>query len=449
MADITDIEATISAKIVGSDSAGVEQTPVQSTSSGGLHSNLRTSAGVEIGSVGDSLKTNVKINSDHLTSFGTLKTNTSHSVFESTFNYDKQPLTWDEVIATGGTNTWRTAINSIELATTTTSGSSVIVQSRKRIRYNPARTVAVQISAQIGALKTGTRIRLGQFDANNGLYFENTNVAKVVIRSNTSGAVVNTEVNQSAWNIDKLDGTGASGFTIDFSKQQLFIIEYGWQGIASVRFGFYVNGEIIYCHQFNNANSLTVPYMKTANLPIRIENTNTAATASVTNVNITCVAVKNFGEDKDDSGEVRTFVLPAIKTVSANPTFTPVMSIRLSAARIDGVVEILRAPLYGQTVDDVCWKVILNPTLTASTFATTSSGVQIDTAATALSGGTDVTSGFIKQGTDSGLDTLESFKYINTLLGSTQAGVADIITIAAASRATTADVWGSITWREF
>jgi hypothetical protein len=48
MADINDTQAAGTVKIVGSDSTGVEQTPVQSTTSGALHTNLRTAAGVEI-----------------------------------------------------------------------------------------------------------------------------------------------------------------------------------------------------------------------------------------------------------------------------------------------------------------------------------------------------------------------------------------------------------------
>lgn len=48
MADISDINAAESVKIIGSDATGVEQTPVQSTSSGALHSNLRNSSGTEI-----------------------------------------------------------------------------------------------------------------------------------------------------------------------------------------------------------------------------------------------------------------------------------------------------------------------------------------------------------------------------------------------------------------
>lgn len=48
MADLNSIQASDSTKIVGADSSGVEQTPVQSTSSGGLHTNLRDSSGNDL-----------------------------------------------------------------------------------------------------------------------------------------------------------------------------------------------------------------------------------------------------------------------------------------------------------------------------------------------------------------------------------------------------------------
>lgn len=48
MADLSEIQASGSTKIVGSDSNGLEQTPVQSTTNGSLHINLRNSAGTEI-----------------------------------------------------------------------------------------------------------------------------------------------------------------------------------------------------------------------------------------------------------------------------------------------------------------------------------------------------------------------------------------------------------------
>ena len=49
MADISDINSAQTVKVVGSDTTGVEQTPVASTANGGLHVNLRNNSGTEIG----------------------------------------------------------------------------------------------------------------------------------------------------------------------------------------------------------------------------------------------------------------------------------------------------------------------------------------------------------------------------------------------------------------
>jgi hypothetical protein len=99
-----------------------------------------------------------------------------------------------------------------------------------------------------GAQKTNQTKRWGIFDANNGYFFEADGVnTEVVIRSNTSGSIVNTMVVQSSWNLDKLDGTGASGANLDLSKHNIFYIEYAWHGGGKIRWGIYHDGRVIYC----------------------------------------------------------------------------------------------------------------------------------------------------------------------------------------------------------
>lgn len=57
MADLSDINAAESVKIIGADSAGVESTPVQSTTTGALYSNLRNNSGTEIATAAAPLRT--------------------------------------------------------------------------------------------------------------------------------------------------------------------------------------------------------------------------------------------------------------------------------------------------------------------------------------------------------------------------------------------------------
>ena len=84
--------------------------------------------------------------------------------------------------------------------------------------------------------------------------------------------VIDTKIPQSSWNIDRCDGYGPSGFTINLNKMQMLYIDYAWYGAGSIRFGFKdQNGNIIYCHRIVNANINTEAYMRSGNLPARYE----------------------------------------------------------------------------------------------------------------------------------------------------------------------------------
>jgi hypothetical protein len=84
--------------------------------------------------------------------------------------------------------------------------------------------------------------------------------------------VQNYRVPQSQWNMDKMDGTGPSGYNLDISKMQMAYIDYTWYGAGFIRFGFRaVNGDIVYCHKMPNNNVNTSAYMRSGNIPGRFE----------------------------------------------------------------------------------------------------------------------------------------------------------------------------------
>ena len=100
-----------------------------------------------------------------------------------------------------------------------------------------------------------------------------------------TGAVISkttdVKIPQSQWNIDRLNGSGTSGFLIDISKMQMWYIDYSWYGAGAIRFGVKdQRGEIIYCHRIANANLRTEAYMRSGNLPARYE-CNTSVFSSV------------------------------------------------------------------------------------------------------------------------------------------------------------------------
>tara|TARA_R110000744_G_scaffold66153_2_gene135220 strand:- start:2352 stop:3338 length:987 start_codon:yes stop_codon:yes gene_type:complete len=125
---------------------------------------------------------------------------------------------------------------------------------------------------------TGIRRRFGLFEENNGFFFEDAGVEvegipqyNVVIRSKTSGSVVETRVPREAWNGDKLDGTGQSGIIADSTKQQLISFAYEWYGAGQVRVLWNIDGRSILIHTFNHSNILPDVWCSTPFLPIRME----------------------------------------------------------------------------------------------------------------------------------------------------------------------------------
>ena len=164
-----------------------------------------------------------------------------------------------------------------------------ISQSRNYCVYQPGKSLLFMASGILYPGNTNYTTRIGYFDnvvpltntliIRNGLYFEHSGgVYSVNIKNNTT-----TQIFQSDWNIDKLNGTGLSGLTLDFTKTQLFVMDMEWLGVGRVRFGFYVYGKIQYCHQVTNINILTAPYTNSINLPICYSIHNSSPTATPAN----------------------------------------------------------------------------------------------------------------------------------------------------------------------
>jgi hypothetical protein len=92
--------------------------------------------------------------------------------------------------------------------------------------------------------------------------------------NSTSRYVLTQEIRvpQTEWNVDRMDGTGPSGYTLDTTKMQMAYIDYTWYGAGFIRFGFRATeGNIVYCHKMPNNNQNTEAYMRSGNLPARYE----------------------------------------------------------------------------------------------------------------------------------------------------------------------------------
>ena len=225
----------------------------------------------------------------------------------------------------------------VPITVSTVSGHYAVLQSRQYTRYVPGKSHLILITGVFSpGTVANTDVRVGYFDAFNGCFLQITNgVASFVLRTSTSGSVDNTNTfSQANWNIDKMDGTGPSGITLDLSKTQILFIQAQWLGVGRVIVGFDIDGQLFPCHQFLNANNLTAPYTQTFNLPVRLEVRNTGTSAGAT-IHFVCCSVQSEGGE-----DVRGFpqsVNPGVATIGVT-TRRPVFSIR-SAATFHALVN--------------------------------------------------------------------------------------------------------------
>lgn len=363
-----------------------------------------------------------------LGAFGRARIALPINTFELKFDQTSQGLLTTTSTATGGAVARNSTQSTMELSITTSTGSTAILQSKQYLTYQPGRSQLILMSAVVGALKTGVRQRIGYFDVNNGLFFEQdgTNL-KVVQRTNTSGSPSDSNaVNQSSWNLDKLDGTGSSGYTLNTSYANIVAIDLEWLGVGRVRMGFVINGSIVYCHEFNNANSgFTVPYMATGSLPLRWEISATGSPASSTTLKAICGCV--ISESGFNPRGVTRAIGTGTSVVSIGGTEIPALSLRLKSANARALLEVIRTQFLVANTDIIRWRLHLNPTLTGASWTSVSSNAisEYDVSATALTAGEILDIGFGTQDQQI-LNQQDSI----LRLASDFSGTADILTIA-------------------
>ena len=388
----------------------------------------------------------------NLDAFSRLRTADPVTLFDSQLQYTTQPLLWDESVTGTGVSSHLPNEASVRLSTGGTgSGAGVTRRTKGYIRYQPGKSQLVAMTFVLGAAATNVRKRVGYFDSNNGIFLEQSGgVQSMVRRTYTSGTATDTAVAQSAWNIDRFDGTGPSGKTLDFSKSQILIIDMQWLGVGRVRCGFDIDGILYYAHEFRNANSLSLVYMTSANLPLSYEISNTGTASGTTTMDCICCMVSSEGGFSDERG-LKFSAANGITTISVS-TRRPVLSARmastLNSIPYNGQVIFENVDVYSS---GVFVEVVLNGTLTGASWAAvnaTYSGMERDVSATAISGGIVIDSFYVSSSGGAGRNNgtvgiLGKIPFAKTI-----AGTSDILSIVCTSMSGAISTAASLSWRE-
>jgi hypothetical protein len=374
--------------------------------------------------------------------FGRVRVSNPQTLYDSKQLADNQPLFWDdaETVGSGTSSTYNTNQSSTTLAVSAITMGTRVRQTKQRFNYQPGKSQQIFMTFNMHSSDAGITKRLGYFDQKNGVLFESMGTSLyMTVRTFTSGSATDIQVEQSNWNIDSLDGTGISGITLDISKTQILIIDFEWLGVGSIRIGFVINGIIYYVHMFQNANINTVVYMSIPNLPCRYEisNDGTGAVSSLTHI---CSSVSSEG-GVNITGMTRSVDRGSTGFATlANSSYYPILAIRLKSTHLFATINILNITILNTTTSTFLWKLWLNPTVvgTALSFSELgNSAIEYSNAttnATTLTDGSGIIliSSYDQDANFSRLARLYTPSVTDLKLGSTIAGVSDIIVVAVA-----------------
>lgn len=321
-------------------------------------------------------------------------------LFDCAFNYGLAPLRMEPIVSGSGATITHDTTNRCALMTfaSTPTGGKAYMQSYQWFTYQPGRSQLTLATFNMIETKANCLKFVGLSDGTNGIELQQSgSTAQFVLYSGTG--VGNQTATQANWNLDKLDGTGASGLTLDLTKIQILVIDFQALYAGRVRIGFDIGGKVVYAHQFLHANLALNPYIQYATLPIRWGMTCTGTVS--TTMKLICCTVSSEGGQLSYAG--RDFSQNG--NVSAgSATRTHLLSIRPKATfnTFSNRIEIhpTNVALIVTGANPVYWELCLGQAISGTTtFAdvnTTYSGMEFNTAGT-VSGSPAIviTSGYV------------------------------------------------------
>ncbi len=386
--------------------------------------------------------------------FGRLRVSNPFTLFDSSHRFQDNNL-WATSTALGGFATFLGSEGLMALSVDSTSGSKVLRETTKVFSYQPGKSLLVMNTFVLAPAKTNLRQRVGYFGDANGIFLQlNNSTLSFVERSLSIGTT--TTVNQADWNGDKLDGSGASGLTLDISKAQIMWMDIEWLGLGTVRVGFIINGQFITCHSFHHANLITSTYITTASLPLRIEIENTGSTSGFSVLKQVCsTVISEGGYQLYGAQKAVGTVVTVPYNMSVAGTYYPIVSIRLKSTRLDAVVILTALSVLPASTGNYNWRVLAGTTTAGGSWTDpgSDSAVEYKINGTGVSGGRILASGFISQSNQSNpaLDILKEALFRFQLERDTFTSTAYEITIAVAAQTVGGggnNIFASMDWEE-
>jgi hypothetical protein len=388
--------------------------------------------------------------------FGRARVSEPLTLFDSSHRYSDNNL-WATATGVSSDATFDADAGLVNLNVPTTSGAYIKRETKKVFSYQPGKSLLVISTFDMSPAKVNLRQRVGYFNDDNGIYLQLENsTLSFVERSLVTGSVTETVANQTDWNIDKLDGKGPSGITLDITKAQILWMDIEWLGLGTVRLGFVIDGLFIHCHSFHHANRIASTYITTASLPLRYEIENLDTTASISTLKQVCSTVISEGgyELRGRQGAIGT-PIGTPRDLTATGVAYPVVSLRLKSSpnRLDAIVIPTAASILGVGNNAFfAWTLQSNATTSGGTWtsAGADSSVEYNLSGVSSSGGRTLAKGYISSTTQStnAIDILKAALFQFQLQRNGFTNTPEEFSLLVETKTAGDDVYASVDWEE-
>lgn len=394
--------------------------------------------------------------SANLDAFGRLRVSQPYTLLDAKNIYAKNNFIFDEVTNGSATCTFSAYDSCVDFKTVN-SGDYAIRQTRMRYNYQPGKSMLAMFTG-VFAPETNIIKRVGLFqslsaapyDPSDGIFMEVTSSGPVFRVVKSQGTYHTHYAPQSAWNVDKFDGTGPSGVTLDFTKAALFVIDYQWLAIGRIRFGFEVNGRLWYAHYNGHMGELTAPYMTYSNQPVRYEIRQTGAGSGLMRQICSTVIIEG-----GEANVGREYVAEDGLITVQSGVYTPILGMKLNPETPNTANIIRQIDVANTGGNPAHYALFVNPTITGGTLSF--SPIQNNTSmlSAAGNGGLTVTlgtsgyrlmGGLVGSGQGAQNSPTESQDILSNLarFGVGIAGDTDTIILAAKGLGGTTTLYGSV-----
>lgn len=235
------------------------------------------------------------------------------------------------------------------------------------------------------------------------------------------------EILRDNW-IDKLDGTGPSGMTIDFNKFNVFGFDFLYLGGTSISLFVMYKGEFRLVYEYFYSNTDSEPFVLSPNKPIRYEIRSTTGSG---NMDFICSLVASESMNYKTIGQsvVISGTNAGIVATTAGTTYA-ICGVRkaVNSRDIFSLVRTFTGAL-STTNDYAKFALYLNPTISGTfsfgSLANTPFEYAVGTASNTLTGGFEIEASYGSQSTS----TISEFENILARLNSTINNTMDMIVL--------------------